>query len=96
MCVVLASGGYPRSYQKGVPIAGLEAAAADPDIVVFHAGTVRSAAGGFATAGGRVLGITARGVDVDEAVRRAYRAADCIQFRGMQLRRDIAARALAT
>jgi phosphoribosylamine--glycine ligase len=96
VCVVLASGGYPRDYQKGKPIRGLDAAAADPDVVVFHAGTRRAAAGGFETAGGRVLGVTARGATVKEARDRAYAAADTIHFEAMHLRRDIAARALAS
>jgi len=91
VCVVLASGGYPRDYETGIPIEGLAQLEGDPDIVVFHAGTVRSADGGFATAGGRVLGVTARGRDVAEAAARAYAAADRIHFRGMQLRRDIGA-----
>jgi phosphoribosylamine--glycine ligase len=93
VCVVLASGGYPRAYAKGLPIQGLSAAAEDPDVVVFHAGT-RRAGDGFVTAGGRVLGVTARGGDVAEARERAYRAADLIQFEGKQLRRDIGMRAL--
>jgi len=90
-CVVLASGGYPRDYETGVPIEGLAELEGDPDVFVFHAGTKRCADGGFVTAGGRVLGVTARGRDVAEAVARAYAAADRIRFRGMQLRRDIAA-----
>ncbi len=95
VCVVLASGGYPRAYQTGFPITGLDAAERDPHVVVFHAGTRRAGAGGgFVTAGGRVLGVTARGADVAEAQRRAYAACDRIRFDGMQLRRDIAARAL--
>jgi phosphoribosylamine--glycine ligase len=96
VCVVLASGGYPRDYEKGVPIEGLAEAEGDPDVVVFHAGTKRGADGGFATAGGRVLGVTARGRDVAEAAARAYAVADRIHFRGMQLRRDIAAAGLAS
>ncbi len=104
VCVVLASGGYPRAYETGLPITGIEAAEGDPHVVVFHAGTRRSgpegeggerdSSGGFVTAGGRVLGVTARGVDVAEAQRRAYAACARIHFDGMQLRRDIAARAL--
>ena len=93
VCVVLASGGYPRSYERSKPISGLEAAAADPDVVVFHAGT-RRGGGGFVTHGGRVLGVTAKGASVAEAQRRAYAAADRIAFEGRQLRRDVAARAL--
>ncbi len=91
VCVVLASGGYPRGYEQGIPIEGLAALEGDPDVVVFHAGTRRRADGGFETAGGRVLGVTARGRDVAEAAERAYAAADRIRFRGMQRRGDIAA-----
>ncbi|MDJ0788452.1 MAG: phosphoribosylamine--glycine ligase [Myxococcota bacterium] len=93
VCVVLASEGYPRSYPKGLPIRGLEAAEEDPDVVVFHAGTRREA-DGYVTAGGRVLGVTARGDDIASARERAYRAADRITFEGKQLRRDIGMRAL--
>ncbi len=91
VCVVLASGGYPRGYESGLPIAGLDAVEVDPDVVVFHAGT-RRVDGQFVTAGGRVLGITARGATVAEARTRAYTAADRIRFEGVHLRRDIAAR----
>lgn len=93
VCVVLASGGYPRSFEKGFPITGLDAAASDPDVTVFHAGTKRQG-GRFVTAGGRVLGVTARGADVAEARSRAYAAADRIGFEKKHLRRDIADRAL--
>jgi phosphoribosylamine--glycine ligase len=98
VCVVLASGGYPRSYEKGKPIEGLEALAGDPDVVVFHAGTRRREGGvdSFETAGGRVLGITARGTSVREARDRAYAAADRVRFEAMHLRRDIAARGCET
>jgi phosphoribosylamine--glycine ligase len=95
VCVVLASGGYPRAFEKGLPIDGLEDVALDPDVVVFHAGTRRGPHGRFVTAGGRVLGVTARGASVREARDRAYAACDRIHFDGMHLRRDIAARALA-
>ena len=94
VCVAMASGGYPRAYETGKPIRGLEAAAEDPNVVVFHAGTRRSADGGFETAGGRVLGVTARGASVREARDRAYAAADKIHFEDAHLRRDIAMRAL--
>jgi phosphoribosylamine--glycine ligase len=92
VCVVLASAGYPRRVETGRPIRGLEAAAEDPDVVVFHAGTKR-AGDHFVTAGGRVLGVTARGPDVAAAAARAYAAADRIDFEGKHMRRDIAARA---
>ncbi|MEZ4333578.1 MAG: phosphoribosylamine--glycine ligase [Myxococcota bacterium] len=96
VCVVLASGGYPRDYATGKRIEGLEALEQDAQVVVFHAGTRRAADGaGFETAGGRVLGITARGDSVAEAVERAYRAVGRVRFEGMHFRRDIAARALA-
>jgi phosphoribosylamine--glycine ligase len=94
VCVVLASGGYPRDYATGQAIRGLDAAEQDPDVLVFHAGTRGDGQGGFHTAGGRVLGVTARGADVAAARARAYAACDRIRFEGMQLRRDIAARAL--
>ena len=93
VCVVLASGGYPRSYETGKPIAGIEAAEADPDVVVFHSGTRRDGPG-FVTNGGRVLGVTARGPDVATARSRAYAAADRISFEGLHQRGDIANRAL--
>jgi phosphoribosylamine--glycine ligase len=94
VCVVLASSGYPRKYQTGKPISGIEEAEADGDVVVFHAGTKLGESGGFVTAGGRVLGVTARGRDVAKARERAYAAADRIHFEGKQYRSDIAARAL--
>jgi phosphoribosylamine--glycine ligase len=96
VCVVLASGGYPREYPTGKEITGLAEAASDPDVEIFHAGTRRNADGNFETAGGRVLGVTARGASVREAVDRAYAAADRIAFDGRHLRRDIAARALSS
>ncbi len=94
VCVVMASGGYPRSYEKGKMIDGLDEAESDPNVVVFHAGTRSRADGGFETSGGRVLGVTARGGSVREARERAYAAALKIHFDGAQLRRDIANRAL--
>jgi len=96
VCVALASGGYPRDYEKGKPISGLAEAGACEGVVVFHAGTKRGPDGGFVTEGGRVLGVTALGPSVAEARRRAYAAADRIRFEGRHLRRDIALRALST
>jgi phosphoribosylamine--glycine ligase len=93
VCVAMASGGYPREYATGKPIRGLDDAEALPGVVVFHAGTRREGAG-FVTAGGRVLGVTARGEDIAAARDRAYEAVDCIRFEGAHHRRDIAARAL--
>jgi phosphoribosylamine---glycine ligase len=92
VCVALAAGGYPREYATGKVIAGLAEAERDPDVLVFHAGTRRDDAGRFVSAGGRVLGVTARGATVAEAQRRAYAACAQISFEAMQLRRDIAAR----
>jgi phosphoribosylamine--glycine ligase len=93
LCVVIASGGYPREFAKGKPIRGLEAAAQVPGVVVFHAGSKR-VGDTFVTNGGRVLAVTARGASFAEARERAYAAADRIAFDGMHLRRDIGARAL--
>jgi phosphoribosylamine--glycine ligase len=94
VCVVLASEGYPRSYETGKPILGIEEAEAETGVVVFHAGTKRDAAGRLLTAGGRVLGVTARGPDIATARERAYAGAERIRFEGKQYRRDIADRAL--
>ena len=95
VCVVMASGGYPRSFEKGFVIHGLEKAARDQDVVVFHAGTKKKD-GQFVTNGGRVLGVTARGADVAEARARAYAAAEKIRFEKAHRRGDIADRALAS
>ena len=92
--VVLASGGYPGRYETGAPIAGLEAASALDDVLVFHAGTaVRD--GSVVTAGGRVLTVVGRGRDFPAAIARAYEAAACITFAGKQVRSDIGRKALA-
>ncbi len=94
-CVVLASAGYPGRPETGIPIEGVEEASRLPDVMVFHAGT-RLAPDGrtLLTDGGRVLGVTALGATIGEAVSSAYRAADRIRFRGMQMRRDIGYRAI--
>ncbi|HSC77893.1 MAG TPA: phosphoribosylamine--glycine ligase [Candidatus Acidoferrales bacterium] len=91
-CVVLASGGYPGKYETGKPITGIEEAE-KLGAAVFHAGTKR-AGKELVTAGGRVLGVTARGADLRSAVERAYAAVEKIRFEGMHCRRDIGARAL--
>lgn len=93
VCVVMASGGYPGSYPKGLSISGLENADSD-DVVVFHAGTALSETGEVLTSGGRVLGVTARGEDLESAVAAAYDAVDRISFDQAFCRRDIAWRAL--
>jgi len=93
ICVVVASGGYPGSYEKGKVITGLEAANEDPLVQVFHAGTALRG-GQVVSAGGRVLGVTALGDDLRQAKDRAYAAIDKIHFDGMYCRRDIGWRAL--
>lgn len=92
--VVLASEGYPGSYEKGKVILGIEEAEALPGVTVFHAGTARNADGGLVTAGGRVLCVVALGPTFEAARERAYEACDLIDFEGKQLRSDIGAKAL--
>ena len=92
VCVVLSSGGYPGTYENGKKILGLDEAGAMDGVKVFHAGTTKRD-GGFYTAGGRVLGVTARDADLDTALRRAYEAVGKIGFEGMHYRKDIGARA---
>ncbi len=91
-CVVMASAGYPGKPETGRKIAGLADAAALAGVQVFHAGTARRDDGIY-TAGGRVLGVTARGASLAAAVDRAYAAVACLGFDGMQFRRDIGRRA---
>ncbi len=86
-CLVLASGGYPASYEKGYPITGL--AEAEQTAVVFHAGTKRDEEGVIRTSGGRVLGVTAVGETLDAAIDGAYAAAKHISFQDMHFRTDI-------
>jgi len=93
VCVVLASGGYPGAYEMGKKISGIEEADRVEGVKVFHAGTTERD-GAFYTAGGRVLGVTARGRDLAQAVERAYAGVARIRFEGMHYRKDIAARAL--
>ncbi len=94
-CVVMASGGYPGSYEKGFPITGLKEAASLSNTVVFHAGTSMDAGGATVTSGGRVLGVTATGIGLREALHRAYAAVDQIHFKQAYYRRDIGVRGLA-
>jgi phosphoribosylamine--glycine ligase len=89
VCVVMASGGYPGSYEKGEPISGIDEAEALDDVVVFHAGT-RARGDTVVTAGGRVLGVTALGGDLAAARDRAYEAVARIRWEGEQHRSDIA------
>jgi len=93
VCVVMASGGYPGTFEVGKKIAGLDEAGSVDGVEVFHAGTTKRD-GSFYTAGGRVLGVSARAADLEKAVQRAYEACEKIRFDGAHYRRDIAGRAL--
>lgn len=92
-CVVVASGGYPGSFISGKLITGLERAAQNKDVKVFHAGTSKRD-GRYYTSGGRVLGVTARAPRLQEAIAKAYEAVQQISFEEMYYRKDIGARAL--
>lgn len=87
-CVCIASGGYPKKYQTGYEITGLDADGGLPGVAVYHAGT-RFENGAFTNAGGRVLGVTARGETLDEALAKSYAAVENIHFQDMRYRRDI-------
>jgi phosphoribosylamine--glycine ligase len=93
VCVVMAAEGYPADYRKGDEIRGLEDAAQIAELVVFHAGTAMKE-GKTVTAGGRVLGVTALGTTVKEAIDRAYHGVDTITWKGVHFRRDIGGKAL--
>ena len=86
-CIVLVSGGYPVKYQSGYPISGLEKAG--QSATVFHAGTKAGENGEILTAGGRVLGVTATGATLEDAIAKAYEAAKPISFQDMHFRTDI-------
>ena len=94
VCVVMASGGYPGTYEKGKAIEGINDAEKIPGVKVFHAGT-RLLDSRPVTAGGRVLGVTALGDDLKSTIDKAYQAVSCIAFEGMHYRRDIGHKALA-
>lgn len=87
-CVILASGGYPESYQKGYEIRGLDELKNKENVMVFHAGTARSGRD-FVTNGGRVLGVTGIGKNLDSAIKTAYENVKLIEFEKMHYRRDI-------
>jgi phosphoribosylamine--glycine ligase len=93
VCVVMASGGYPGAYEKGKVISGLRTTSRLKDVVVFHAGTAL-AGGKVITSGGRVLGVTAVGKDVPEAIARAYRAVEKLRWDGAHYRTDIGKKAV--
>lgn len=88
VCVVLASGGYPVAYDKGYEITGLDKIAEKENIIVFHAGTDKKN-GKFVTAGGRVLGITGIGKNMDEAIQTAYEGVEIVDFEKKHFRTDI-------
>ena len=88
-CVILASEGYPAKARIGDVINGIDDAAALSDITIFHAGTSRNENGDLMTAGGRVLGVTAVGDDLNNALKKAYEGVSKISWPGMQYRRDI-------
>jgi phosphoribosylamine--glycine ligase len=88
-CVVLASAGYPGSYETGSVINGLDHVVTNNELQIFHAGTSRAADGGLVTSGGRVLGITAAAANLSGALTSCYAAVDRINWKGMQYRRDI-------
>ena len=92
VCVIMASGGYPASSERGVPIHGLDDIAAE-EAIVFHSGTAEKD-GEIVTNGGRVLGVTAKDATIKGAIDKAYAAVEKINFDHMQFRRDIGARAL--
>jgi phosphoribosylamine--glycine ligase len=93
VCVVMASDGYPGKYRKGLPIKGLDAAKRMKDVVVFHAGTARKDKT-VVTDGGRVLGVTALGDTVADAIEKAYQAAGRITWEGAYYRKDIGRKAI--
>jgi phosphoribosylamine--glycine ligase len=93
VCVVMASGGYPGVHEKGKVISGLRAVARMKDVMVFHAGTAM-AGDKIVSDGGRVLGVTALGADIPDAIRRAYHAVEKILWEGVHYRTDIGRKAL--
>ena len=93
VCVVIASGGYPETYTKGKPINGIETADQIDDVKVFHAGT-KAEGGAIVTSGGRVLGVTATGNDLEGSFKKAYQGTKKISFDGAYYRSDIGAKAI--
>ncbi|MHB8652045.1 MAG: phosphoribosylamine--glycine ligase [Minisyncoccota bacterium] len=93
VCVVIASGGYPDEYKKGVPLRGVAEAECVSNVVVFHAGTIFE--NELKTSGGRVLGVSATGNTLHDALNSAYEAARLIRFEGLQYRSDIGAKTLS-
>ena len=93
VCVVISSGGYPKDYEKGFEIKGIEDADKMDGVKVFHAGT-KVKDGKTVNSGGRVLGVTARGAELEATIKLAYEAVDKINFKDMYYRKDIGAKAL--
>ena len=91
--VMLASGGYPAEYKTGFEIRGIESAESDSEVVVFHAGT-KISSDEIVTAGGRVLGVSATGTNLSDALQKAYKAAQKVSFEGMHYRTDIGKKSL--
>ena len=89
----MASGGYPKAYEKGKVITGIDAAESDESRIVFHAGT-KAENGTIVTNGGRVLTVTSYGHDIATAIDSAYKAVECIEFEGAHYRTDIGKKAL--
>jgi len=94
VCVVMAAGGYPGSYEKDKVISGLQKVKGGDDLFVFHAGTAKRG-DHIVTNGGRVLGVTALGKGIGEAIEMAYGALNCISWDGVYFRTDIGKKALA-
>ena len=94
VCVVMASNGYPGAYEKGSMIGAIDSAEADDAVTIFQAGTARSDAGQLIANGGRVLGVTALGADIQAAQTAAYNAVDQVDWPGGFCRRDIGWRAI--
>ena len=94
ICVVIASGGYPGNYEKGKEITGLDKANKQKDVIVYHAGTKREDKKIY-TNGGRVLGVTAIGDDITQAIDKAYKAIEFVSFDKMYYRKDIGHKAVS-
>ena len=93
VCIVMASGGYPGSYEKGKVINGLDTVAKMDNVMVFHAGTAVKD-DSIVTSGGRVLGVTALGNSIENAIKKVYEAVEKISYDGAYYRRDIGHKAL--
>jgi phosphoribosylamine--glycine ligase len=94
VCIVLASKGYPESVETGRTVKGLDALKGDPEVIVFHGATKQDGTE-LVTVGGRVLGVTALGPNLEAAIRKGYEAVSKVSFEGMQYRKDIGQKALA-